>query len=707
MSYAARRRRQRRTKGGAGRVLLVFLAILVVGAGAAAAAGAGWVMNVAGEADLNDLDQVDPGTTSVVYAADGTRLGFLRGSTLRQVVATKDMAELVREATVAVEDRRFYQHQGVDVEGVFRAATRNITSGGNVEGASTLEMQLIRNLWTQDTTGSIERKIREAKLAQQLEDMHPGRKGKEWVLTKYLNSVPYGNAKNGLEIKGVEAASRVYFEKPASKLTLAQAATIAGLPQAPSQYNPYLHPQATLKRRNEVIDRMADQGMVTRRSAERAKEQKLAVKDGRYYTSGREQAFVDYVRTELVKRYGRKVVNEGGLKVHTTIDLKKQQQARASLAKNVTPLGGPSGAVVSLEPETGDIETMATTAQYGQNKYNLITQGERQPGSTFKIMVLMAALREGIDPDKTTYVSRSGETLLTSAETGGEPWAPKTYGGDSGGSMSIRKATLKSDNSVYAKLGLDVGPENVVKAAKDMGVTSPLKPYPSISLGSQTVTPLEMARAYATIANGGKKIVPRAITKVVFPDGKVERPQRVRAKRTFEPGVASEATSIMADNVKGGTGTRAQLSNCPAAGKTGTTDKEVDAWFNGFTRGMVTTVWVGYATGNVSMPNMQGGGTPAQTWHDYMEVAKGGSCGAFRTATFSGTVGHGKWASGGSKGSSSDSDDDESASDDATASAGDDASDGATADARAADPAGKQDPYAADAYEAEPTDPPD
>ncbi|WP_210491536.1 transglycosylase domain-containing protein [Patulibacter sp. SYSU D01012] len=705
MSYAARRRRQRRTKGGVGRVLLVFLALIVVAAGGAAAAGAGWVMSVADGANLDDLDQVDPGTTSVVYAADGTRLGFLRGSTLREVIATKAMSPLVREATVAVEDRRFYQHKGVDVEGVFRAATRNITSGGNVEGASTLEMQLIRNLWTQDTSGSIERKIREAKLAQQLEDMHPGRKGKEWVLTKYLNSVPYGNAKNGLEIKGVEAASRIYFEKPASKLTLAQAAMIAGLPQAPSQYNPYLHPTSTLKRRNEVIDRMADQGMVTQRSAARAKASGLGVKDGRYYVSGREQAFVDYVRTELVKRYGRKVVNEGGLKVYTTIDLKKQQQARASLAKNVTPLGGPSGAVVSLEPDTGDIETMATTAQYGQNKYNLITQGERQPGSTFKIMVLMAALREGIDPDKTTYVSRSGETLLTSAETGGEPWAPKTYGGDSGGSMTIRKATLKSDNSVYAKLGLDVGPENVVKAAKDMGVTSPLKPYPSISLGSQTVTPLEMARAYATIANGGKKIVPRAITKVVFPDGKVERPQRVRAKRTFEPGVASEATSIMADNVKGGTGTKAQLPDCPAAGKTGTTDKEVDAWFNGFTRGMVTTVWVGHATGNVSMPGMQGGGVPAQTWHDYMAVAKGGSCGPFRTAPFSGTAGHGKWARGGSsdKDAASTADDDSTGSTEGGSTA---AGDDAAAGTRASDDDGSQDPYPADSYESAPQDPP-
>lgn len=705
MSYAARRRRQRRTKGGVGRVLLVFFAVLVVAAGGAAAAGAGWVMNVANGADLDDLDQVDPGTTSVVYAKDGTRLGFLRGSVLREVVATRDMSELVREATVAVEDRRFYQHKGVDVEGVFRAATRNITSGGNVEGASTLEMQLIRNLWTQDTTGSIERKIREAKLAQQLEDMHPGRKGKEWVLTKYLNSVPYGNAKNGLEVKGVEAASRVYFNKRAKDLTLAQAAMIAGLPQAPSQYNPYVHPESTLKRRNEVIDRMADQGMVTQRSAERAKDSKLGVKDSNYYTSGREQAFVDYVRKELVKRYGRKVVNEGGLKVYTTIDLKKQQQARASLEKNVSSLGGPSGAIVSLEPDTGDIETMATTARYGENKYNLITQGERQPGSTFKIMVLMAALREGMDPDKTTYVSRSGEVLQTSAETGGEPWAPKTYDGSSGGSMSLRKATLKSDNSVYAKLGLDVGPDKVVKAAKDMGVTSPLEPFPSISLGSQTVTPLEMSRAYATIANGGKKIVPRAITKVVFPDGKVERPQRVRAKRTFDAGVASEVTSVMADNVKGGTGTRAQLPNCPAAGKTGTTDKEVDAWFNGFTRGMVTTVWVGYSSGAVSMPGMQGGGVPAQTWHDYMAVAKGGSCGPFRTAPFSGTAGHGKWTRGGSSdkdaASTADGDDTTGSTEDGSS----DASGGATAGTRgASDDA--QDPYPADAYESAPQDPP-
>ncbi|WP_320670180.1 transglycosylase domain-containing protein [Patulibacter defluvii] len=612
--------------------MTIAVGVVIGGAGAV-----GYVASIADDVDLDRLRPANPGGNSVVFAADGTKLGYIDGPVLRTPVRSRDMSPLVRQATVAVEDRRFYQHGGVDVEGIFRAALRNFTERETKEGASTLEMQLIRNLYTGDKDDSYKRKIREAKLADQLEKRHPGREGKEWVLTTYLNSVPYGNAPNGQNIIGVQAAARVYFNKSAKDLTLAQAALIAGLPQAPSQYNPFRNPKAALVRRNDVLRRMAEQGYVTGTTAAEAQDAPLGLRNGDFYTRRREQFVMDYVRQELIEKYGRKRVREGGLKIYTTIDLKKQQQARAALQKNFIP-GGPASAIVSIRPESGDVTTMASTAQYSDTKYNLVTQGKRQPGSTFKTMVLMAALRAGIDPDSTVYTSRSGEELLPG-------WSPKTYSGKSGGSMSITKATLASDNSVYAQLDLDVGPENVTKAARLMGITSKLISAPAEGLGGLTdgVSPLEVARAYSTIANGGKRIVPRIVTKVVLQDGTVRRPQKVKAVRTFSAGVASKANEILEKNVQGGTGKSAALPNCPVAGKTGTTDNEADAWFAGFTRDMTTVAWVGYPLSR-NPTGEQGGGRPARTWHDFMIAAKGSSCGPFRKAPFSGTRGTGAHA---------------------------------------------------------------
>jgi penicillin-binding protein 1A len=645
MSYAARKRRQRRAKGGATRVLLVLLVALVTGTVVAGAGAVGYVASIADDVDLDDLKPADPGANSVVFAADGTKLGYIDGPILRQSIRGEEMGRYIRQATVAVEDRRFYQHGGVDVEGVARAAIRNVTEGANREGASTLEMQLIRNLYTGDRDESYKRKIREAKLADQLEKRHPGREGKEWVLTKYLDSVPYGNARNGQNIIGVAAAARVYFNKRPKDLTLAQAATIAGLPQAPSDYNPFYHPDAALKRRNDVLRRMAEQGYIGYEEAAEAQDKPLGLKASDYYTRRREQFVIDYVRAELIKKYGANRVREGGMRIYTTISLKRQQLARAALAKNFVP-GGPASALVSINPKTGDVTTMASTASYADSKYNLVTQSERQPGSTFKTVVLMAALRAGIDPDATSYTSVSGQKLTP------DGWAPKTFSGKSGGTMSITKATLASDNSVYAQLDLDVGPQNVTKAARLLGITSPLQSLPAESLGGleHGVNPLEMARAYSTIANGGKRVTPRIVTRVELPNGRTLRPQNVKAVRTFSAGVASKATEILAKNVQGGTGRKAVLSNCPSAGKTGTTDNAADAWFAGFTKGMTTVTWVGYPKSTALSTGEQGGGRPAQTWHDFMASAVDDRvCGPFPKAPFQGSRGTGEHASGGSK----------------------------------------------------------
>ncbi|MBF6618926.1 MAG: penicillin-binding protein [Patulibacter sp.] len=663
MSHAARKRRQRRSKGGATRVVLVLLSVFFVTATMAAAGGVGYVMNIADSVDLDDLSQVDPGTTSVVYAADGTRLGFLPGPVLRQPVSSKRQSKLVRDATVAVEDRRFYEHNGVDVEGVFRAATRNLTTGSNTEGASTLEMQLIRNLWTEDDTGSLKRKIREAKLAGQLEDRHPGRKGKNWVLTTYLNSAPYGTV-DGKDIKGVEAAARAYFNTTAAKLTLPQAAMIAGLPQAPTQYNPYLRPSNALKRRNDVLRRMAEQNYVTTAEAAKAQNAKLGVEKSTYYSTKRERYFLNYVRTQLIKKYGRKKVQEGGLKVHTTLDLKKQKIAREAMARHLSPeAGDPSAAVATINPTNGNIEAAASSTSFKQGQYDLAIQGKRQPGSTFKSIVLATAFEQGISPS-TSYPS-PGTFTIPPPWCSGSECTLKNFGSGGGGRQDLKTATLKSTNTVFVQLDLDVGPENVTKTAKAMGFTSKLGSFPSEALGAAAGSPLEIARVYATIANGGMRVVPRAITKVEFPSGKVRDPQPVRKTRGLPKDVASEVSRILQANMTGGTASAANF-DCPAGAKTGTTDGPSDVWLAGFTPKMATAVWVGYPESTRTIratsragANIQGASVSAPIWKDYMAKARGGYCGDFKgLVPFSGSKGTGKYAT--SSSSSDDDSDDES-----------------------------------------------
>jgi penicillin-binding protein 1A len=669
MSHAARKRRQRRSKGGSARVVLVLLSVFFVTVTVAAAGGVGYVMNVADGVDLDELSQVDPGTTSVVYAADGTRLGFLPGPVLRQPVKSTQMADHVREATVAVEDRRFYEHKGVDVEGVFRAATRNLSTGSNTEGASTLEMQLIRNLWTEDDTGSLKRKIREAKLASQLEERHPGRQGKNWVLTTYLNTAPYGTV-DGKDVKGVEAAARAYYNTTAQKLTLAQAAMIAGLPQAPTQYNPYLRPDNALKRRNDVLRRMAEQSYVTTAEAAAAQSEPLGVKKSTYFSTKRERYFLNYVRSELIKKYGRKKVQEGGLKIYTTLDLKKQRIARASMARHLDPgAGDPSAAVATINPTNGNIEAAASSTEFGQGQYDLALQGKRQPGSTFKSIVLATAFEQGISPG--TSYSAPGTFTVPPPYCLGSECTLKNFGSGGGGRQDLKTATLKSTNTVFLQLDIDVGPENVTKTARAMGFTSPLGSHVSEALGAGEASPLEIARVYATIANGGMRVVPRAITKVEFPSGKVRDPQPIRKTRGLPKDVASEVSRILQANMTGGTASAANF-DCPAGGKTGTTDGPSDVWLAGFTPKMATAVWVGYPESRRTIHatsraggNIQGASVSAPIWKDYMAEARGSYCGDFKgLVPFSGSKGTGKYATSSSSDDSEDEGGDESSSSD-------------------------------------------
>jgi penicillin-binding protein 1A len=638
----SRSQRYRRRRRGSGRhrhrsqaLLAMMVVLIVIGIGGLSVVG--WVVAVAASSpELSSLKPRDPGSNTEVLAADGTRLGFISADDLSRPVPGRRLPKVLRDATVAIEDERFYRHEGVDYESIVRAAVENFASRETVQGGSTLTMQLVKNLYTADRSRSglagYKRKIREAKLAEELENEH----SKEWILERYLNTVPYGTV-GGQTAIGAEAAARIYFNKRAKKLQLHEAALLAGLPQAPSLYSPITNGPAAKRRRNQVLAKMAELGMITTDQARKAMRRGLNLNPSDYFSRRRESYFFDYVKDELIKQYGPQTVKLGGLVVHTTINLDMQEKARAAISSQMGDIG-PSSALVTLNPRNGYILAMASSGDYADSKFNLAAQGERQPGSSFKTMALMTALRNGVNPNSTRYTSVS-PTKINDPKYG-PPFEVKTYGGTSGGNMNLVEATIRSDNSVFIQLALDLGPENVADTAVDMGIRREhVKGYPAESLGGleEGVSPLEMATAYATIASGGNRPRPTAITKVEFAGRpKVKLPRRWRVKRTkvFEDGMTYEATKILQQNIQRGTGGRA-ATGCPAAGKTGTTDLNTDAWFAGFTPRLSTAVWVGYPNDRTQMNglfyggNVDGGTFPAAIWGAYMKSVIGGFCGDF------------------------------------------------------------------------------
>jgi penicillin-binding protein 1A len=559
------------------------------------------------------------------------------------------MPASVRRATVAIEDRRFYQHGGVDLPGIARAAIKDVTTGKPLQGGSTITQQLVRNLYIKDPKRDLKRKIREAKMADELEKLH----SKQWILHEYLNDVPYGTV-DGRTALGIEAAALTFFSRHAKDLTLDQSALLAGLPQAPSQFNPFREPALALQRRNEVLQAMVKSHFISQDQASTAMQRPLGIHHSNLYTKKREPYFFDYVQDQLIQRYGVNVFRAGGLRVYTTVDPKLQDDGRRAIAGQLNQPGDPSSAIVSIDPHTGYIKAMASSGSYRYRNFNLAAQGHRQPGSAFKTMVLTTAIRQGVDPSSTIYVSKP----LSLVVPGYGPWRVKTYDGTYGGAMNLVAATIHSDNTVYAQLDIDVGPKNVAKTAHLLGIRTKLDGIPSEGLGGLRlgVSPLEMASAYATLAAGGMYSEPRAIQKVKFPDGKVDDLGKPKRKRVITDGEAYEVTKILQLNVQRGTGTHANYG-CPAAGKTGTTDNYNDAWFVGYTPSMSTSVWVGYPKALTEMRSVHGitvaGGTfPAGIWHDYMSVAHK-DCTSFpkptQPAQFSPFFGNHS-ATGGSKG---------------------------------------------------------
>jgi penicillin-binding protein 1A len=607
------RRRLRRSRRRKSSKVLLGLGVVVALVAISVLSFGLWVLNVAAEAPpIDELRPIDKGANSVVFASDGTRLGYIQNDELRTPIELKNIPEEFQEATIAIEDERFYEHEGVDPNAIARAFWKNLQAGEALQGGSTITQQLVRNLYIADPEDTLERKIREASLAEDLEE----KKSKTWILEQYLNTASYGTV-GGRTAVGVEAASQTFFNKPATELKLTESALLAGMPQAPSQYNPFTDPTEALKRRNQVLTAMAKEGYLTSDEASRAKAAGLGLEAGTKYSEVREPYFFDYVEQELIDRYGVNTVRQGGLQVHTTIDPELQAQAVEAILAH--PVTGAANALVSTDTETGEIIAMASSAAYESDQFNLAAQGSRQPGSAFKPFVLTAAVDQGMDPDSTTYSAPASITL----DTGGEAWS--VTGGGSG-SMTLRQATANSINTVFAQLGLDVGAENFTEMAKKMGVTSPLEPYPAYALGgtAQCCTVLEMSNAFATLANGGVHHDPTAISRVEFPDGEVDELEDSDGNRVISDGVAYEVASVMKGTLEFGTAAGHGIA-CPAAGKTGTTEEQSDAWFVGFTPHVSTAVWTGNPDARVPLPGY-GADLSAPIWNDYMSVAAAEPC---------------------------------------------------------------------------------
>lgn len=559
------------------------------------------------------MKPIDKGQNSVIFAGDGSRLGMINSDEVRTPVKLKKIPQSMQDATIAIEDERFYDHNGIDVEGGIRAMVKNIEEGKIAEGASTLTMQLMRNLFITNPKRDWERKIFEAKMALDYEKDH----GKKSILQSYLNTAPYGTNQGRTAI-GVAAAARVYYSKPVEKLTLGESAMIAGLPQAPTDYNPFQNPKGAMSRRNDVLDKMADNDYITEAQAAQAKQKKLGLNPAEGMFDKEDPFFFDYVVTELNKKYGVTTVRKGGLKVYTTVEPAMQQAGLDALYSNLSA-GGPSGALVAIDPRNGEVKSMVSSASYDDDQYNLAAQGKRQPGSTFKTFTLAAAINEGMNPNTTYYESKP---LNINDPTYG-PWQVSTYSDSYNGTTSVAQATLSSDNSVFAQLALDVGPDKVAEMAKALGVKTKLDGYPAETLGGLSigVSPFEMASAYATLANGGLRREPTAIRKVVFPDGKTDRPGKAKPKRVMTEPAAYEVTKILHNNITGGTGTGAYTGCAGQAGKTGTTDNFIDAWFVGYQPNLATATWVGYPESNDISTGLSGGQTPASIWNSFYNNA--------------------------------------------------------------------------------------
>jgi penicillin-binding protein 1A len=598
---------------------------------------------------LTRFSQYKDARSSILLDDRGRELGLVSQQN-RVIVTAGQIPQIVKEAVISIEDKRFRSNSGVDIRGIARAFVQDILHKGTVQGASTIEQQFIKTVLQAQSHRTIFEKLREAALAYQLSHKW----SKEKILTAYLNTIYFGNG-----AYGIESAAQTYFGQdvnhlecgtPGHQLCVEQlkpweAALLAGVIASPTAYDPAAHPVAAQARRNVVLRDMLEQGFITRPVYEESVAQALPapkdVQPPRLQTIEGVQAayFTNWVQQQVIERYGAPRAFDGGLRITTTLDLDLQRAAEQAIGNYLGYAGGPTASLVAIENSTGDVRAMVGGRDYNESSFNLATNGERQPGSSFKAFDLATALEHGISPES-TWPSRQ-KTFYVHTPRGIEKFVVHNDEGSYTGENTLTGATAYSDNSIFAEVGLRVGTQHIADVAHAMGITTPISTNPAMTIGGLTVgvTPLDMAHAYETIAHGGRRVSgtlaedfgPVSIQEVdagsgTLPDGSHRDANRVITKEVLPPFVASTETSMLETVVQYGTGRAAAIGTF-AAGKTGTTENYGDAWFVGWDSKYTVAVWVGFPNGLVPMTNdfnggpVLGGTFPALIWHDFMTSA--------------------------------------------------------------------------------------
>jgi penicillin-binding protein 1A len=560
--------------------------------------------------DVRVLQNYIPAETSYIYDMNGTLLYSLHDEANREVVGLNDISPDLKRAVLAIEDSHFFTHHGINPTSIGRAALSNFQEGRTVEGASTITMQLVKNLFLTPEQ-SLSRKMAEAVLAMRLEQIFT----KDQILEMYLNQVYWGH-----NAYGVETAAQSYFAKPASELTLAESAMMAGLIQAPEDYSPFVDYQLAKQRQAVVLSRMRELNWITDAEMEEALRQPLHL--GRITSFGSSQApyVTEAVIQELSDDFDQERLLRGGMRIQTTVDLNLQRIAEDTVRRGYQNLHAQGiyadqVALVAVDPRTHFVKAMVGGVDYEQSQYNRVTQALRQPGSAFKPFVYYAALASGkYTPDSVI------DDSPVSYPDGNEMYSPQNYDGRFSGPMPLRQALAQSRNVPAIKLGQEVGINRVIEVCRMLGITSPIEPVTSLPLGSVDLTPLEMAGAYATFASGGWYSETTMVAQVTDSAGNVLLDNTPHPQLVLDPWAVASLNSMMQDVINSGTGTAARLDR-PAAGKTGTTSSERDIWFVGYVPQLSVAVWVGNDDYRPLGGGATGGGYVAPIWRDFMQKA--------------------------------------------------------------------------------------
>ncbi len=587
------------------------LGITMIGSAIIAGGLVGLAFSFRNLPDVRVLSNYLPSETSYIYDIKGKLLTRLHGEANRELVPLEQISPELKRAVIAVEDSSFYEHQGINPYSIGRAVVVNLRKGGVQEGASTLTMQLVKNLFlTQERTFS--RKLAEAILAVRVEQIF----SKDEILEMYLNNIYWGHNNYG-----VQTAAETYFNKKASELNLEESAMMAGLIQAPEQYSPFTKYSATKIRQAIVLERMATLGWISPEEKNSAKSAPLLISKPTAWSASKLPFITEAVISELKGRFGDEKVVRGGMRVQTTIDLSIQQMADRSVQEGFKRLRS-SGvradqiALVAIDPRTHFVKALVGGISYDESQFNRALQARRQPGSSFKPFVYYTAFASG----KYTPYSTIEDSPVSYRVPSGW-YKPKNYDEKFAGKMALRTALIKSRNVPAIKLGKEVGLDEVIEVCRLLGLKSPLQPVISLPLGSIGVTPMEMAGAYATFASNGWHAEPTFILQVADSRGNVLLENRPQPQLLLDPWATASLTSVLKGVIEpGGTASNADIGR-PAAGKTGTTSSERDVWFVGYVPQLATAVWVGNDNYKTLGKGVTGGGHAAPIWHSFMSKA--------------------------------------------------------------------------------------